>query len=68
MKNCIPKSLHTVTVIVKLARHFAAATITDGKFGMVPADCVATAVEFLGYTGTPDDHALASAAVKILSK
>ena len=58
----IPKSLHTVTVLVKLAGLFQR---TQGYY---PADALAAAVAFLGYADTPDAHGLAAAALKVMGK
>lgn len=63
MNKPIPKSLHTVTVLIKLAAHLASLTV-----GATPRECVNDALEFLGYDLNDDAHSLASAARKILSK
>ena len=59
----MPKSLHTVTVIVKLAK-FARGSIIMGE------DCdkrsVDWALAFLGYSVTEDTYDLAGAALKQL--
>lgn len=57
----IPKSLHTVTVIVKLARYHHNAE--RGTYDR----SIAWAVKFLGYADTPDTHGLAAAALKQLA-
>lgn len=57
----IPKSLHTVTVLVKLAKHARGLLIMGDN---ADRRSIAWAVEFLGYTGTPDTHELAAAALK----
>lgn len=59
----IPKSLHTVTVIVAIARELAA-------LGSRPqhGDHVADAVAVLGYVDAPDAYGLADKARKALAK
>ncbi len=57
----IPKSLHTVTVIVKLARYHH-----NAERGTYDRSIV-WAVKFLGYADTPDTHGLAAAALKQLA-
>lgn len=56
----MPKSLHTVTVLVKLARH-AMETYSDNIDG-----AISWALEFLGYSRSQDTYGLAAAARKQL--
>ncbi len=59
----IPKSLHTLTVIVNVAR------VLDLELvGACGGDSVTAALDVLGYTGAPDEHQLASKARAILAK
>lgn len=60
----IPKSLHTVTALVKLAR--LRDELTGGKFDRFAN--VEWAVQLLGYENTPDDHNLAAQACRQLQK
>jgi transcription termination factor NusB len=57
----LPKSLHTVTAIVRVARYIMAKHPTPANIA------VAEAVEVLGYYGASDPHALAAAALKQLT-
>ena len=59
----LPKSLHTVTVLVNVARAIAA---LNGR-GREPAEYVDTALSVLGYAGTPDAYGLADKARAILA-
>lgn len=59
----IPKSLHTVTVLVKLARHFR---VTQGWSYDNLEGPLDEALRFLGYATTPDTHELRAAALKQL--
>ena len=65
MTKPIPKSLHTVTVIVRLARFFRGFTVMGDDLN---ARSIAYAVEKLGYADTPDTHELAAKALEILEK
>lgn len=58
----LPKSLHTVTVLVAVARHLEA-------FGRVTGDGtdpVGDALAILGYSDTPDAYGLAAKARALL--
>ncbi len=57
----VPKSLHTVTVIVKLAKHARGFIIMGDD---VDRRSIDWAMDFLGYGDAPDDYRLASAALK----
>lgn len=57
MSKPIPKSLHTVTVLVRLADSYGRAD---------PEGRIERALEFLGYGSAPDDHGLAAAALKVI--
>jgi hypothetical protein len=57
----VPKSLHTVTVILKLARTAMLVERPD-----TPEHCIAWAFRFLGYEGAPDPHGITEAALKAL--
>lgn len=59
----LPKSLHTVTVIVAIARKLAALGCRP-QYG----DYVADAVAVLGYVGAPDAYGLADRARKVLAR
>ena len=61
----IPKSLHTVTVIVQLTRHLYA---TRSDFALTINHCLFKALDILGYCGTSDEHGLTLQALKKLSK
>jgi hypothetical protein len=64
--NTIPKSLHTVTVLVAVARlHLSLAMPTDP---LAITYAVNKALETLGYADAPDAHQLADKARKILAK
>lgn len=58
--KALPKSLHTVTAIVRVARY---AQMLDE---MSDADAVKTALDVLGYAGAPDPHGLAAKALKAM--
>jgi hypothetical protein len=60
-QNTLPKSLHTITVLVNVARIYL-----DG--GHERAHCVSLALAALGYDGTPDTYELASKARAILTR
>jgi hypothetical protein len=56
----LPKSLHTVTVLVNVARRYV-------EVERYPAnEAIEKALEDLGYGGAPDPYGLASAALKAL--
>jgi hypothetical protein len=59
----IPKSLHTVTVLVNVARKLR--TI---HCNLSPRSLISEAVAVLGYGDTPDVYGLATKAVAILEK
>lgn len=59
----LPKSLHTVTVLVRVATHLADIGQADS-----PSDAVEAALDLLGYSETPDTYALADAACRQLDK
>lgn len=59
----IPKSLHTVTVLVRLARLLARLHPHATHEGLV-----GLAVIELGYVAAADTHGLAAAALKVMSK
>jgi hypothetical protein len=61
----IPKSLHTVTVLVKIARHLRAAD--TGVFDQSPNHYVTCALAVLGHAISSDPCQLAARAVAILS-
>lgn len=56
----IAKSLHTVTVIVQVARGFI-------ETGSTPGGAVEAAKDVLGLAGRPDPYGLAAAALKQLT-
>ena len=58
-----PKSLHTVTVIVAMAR-----LILDAKPHYTPYDAVYAALSALGYPSESDHYGLALQALKKLNK
>lgn len=62
MSGCVPKSLHTVTVLVRLARMSRELSNHDDHTALV------WAFNFLGYGQTPDEHNLFAAALKVLPK
>jgi len=65
MQTNIPKSLHTVTVIVAVARTMKGAPRQN------MADCalaVSYALDVLGYSDTPDTYGLADKAAAILAR
>lgn len=59
----VPKSLHTVTVLVAMAR-----LILDAKPHYTPFDAVYAALSTLGYPAESDHYSLAQQAFKKLSK
>lgn len=59
----IPKSLHTVTALVNLAKH-----LMEYNDDAPIENCVYKAVHILGYTDTPDVHGLIAQALKKLTK
>jgi hypothetical protein len=61
----IPKSLHTVTVLVQLSRHLYVKRHDDT---ITIQHCLFKALEILGYIGTSDEHGLTLAALKKLNK
>ena len=64
--NTLPKSLHTVTVLVNVARECMAHREYSDRPG--DHDAVADALAILGYTGAPDAYGLADKARAVLSK
>ena len=62
----LAKSLHTVSVLVNVARLAGAATGNTQKRD--PAACVRCALIALGYDGAADPHGLAAKAVAQLSR
>ena len=60
----LAKSLHTVTVLVRVAHE-----VRNRQFPPLPADSAVTrALDILGLTGQPDSYGLALQAEKQLSK
>jgi len=59
--NTIPKSLHTVTVLVAVAR----AAYDEG---LNAQEAIADALAVLGYANTPDTYQLADKARKVLAR
>ena len=59
----VPKSLHTVTVLVAMAR-----LILDNKPHYTPYDAVYAAIQSLGYAAEADHYSLAQQAFKKLLK
>lgn len=61
----IPKSLHTVTVLVQFTRH-----LYDSRrdFELTIEHCLYKALDVLGYSTEPDAHGLALQALKKLRK
>jgi hypothetical protein len=57
----IPKSLHTVTALVNVARYIRTPTGTA-------EDAVIRATILLGYTDAPDPHGLIARAIAALAK
>lgn len=66
MANNLPKSLHTVTVLVNVARY----VLKHGPCAAMKsrAEAVEDALEILGYSRSADTYALAAAAIKQLGK
>lgn len=60
----IPKSLHTVTVLVNVAEYCRC----DGGGRMSVSDAVEFAASILGLNGRPDRYGLIESAIKQLSK
>lgn len=58
--KALPKSLHTVTAIVQVAKY---ALMLDE---MSNADAVQNAISVLGYAGATDPHGLVAKALKVL--
>lgn len=56
----VPKSLHTVTVLVKLAKHARGFIIMGDDSNRRSVDW---AMDFLGYAAAPDAYGLAAAAL-----
>lgn len=63
MAKSLAKSLHTVTVLVRIARDIQARDSNRGSFGAVYA-----ALDLLGLGDAPDDYGLAMQAIKQLKK
>ena len=61
--DTLPKSLHTVTVLVAVARLFLAQAPHYNAFGAVHA-----ALQSLGYTEEQDTYSLTQQAIKKLNK
>jgi hypothetical protein len=59
----IPKSLHTVTVLVAVARLHLRKYVSGGSPGLAVDD----ALETLGLLGKPDPYGLRAAALKALA-
>jgi hypothetical protein len=65
----IPKSLHTVTVLVNVAReHVRNAGLSYTSAPLCYQVAVRHALKVLGYADTPDAYGLAARAVAILEK
>ena len=64
----IPKSLHTVTILVQLTRHLyeTREQWTDNALSF--DQCLLRAIDILGYTGAADIHGLTLQALKKLHK
>jgi hypothetical protein len=65
MTKPIPKSLHTVTVLRRLAEVLARLSMPAETS---PAEAVAEVLRVLGYADTPDTHELAAKAVEMLER
>lgn len=63
----IPKSLHTVTVLVAVAQHLASrdSYFANPQHAAAAIDCAAA---ILGYAGANDVHGLRAAAIRKLEK
>jgi hypothetical protein len=61
----IPKSLHTVTVLVQLTKHLHA---TRSDYYLTIEHCLFKALDVLGYIDSPDVHGLTLQALKKLRK
>ena len=68
MQKPIPKSLHTVTVLVAVARLLRNLDNDAGRSLFTSAGYVECAVRQLGYAHTPDVYELADKAAAILAK
>jgi hypothetical protein len=65
----IPKSLHTVSVLVNVAQHHMAIVRHQYPQGnCTPAAAIDAAAAILGYADTADVYALKAAAVRKLEK
>ena len=64
----LAKSLHTVSALVAVARHYAESTQLRTGASVDAAGAVAAALCILGYEGAADPYGLAARAVAILSK
>lgn len=64
----MPKSLHTVSVLVNVARLFQQLAATNGGARMSAEYAVESAIGSLGYHGVPDPYGLAARAIAILEK
>ena len=60
--NTIPKSLHTVTALVNVARALRNQDRFNGRSDNLPAAYIAAAAQILGYVGAEDPHGLRDAA------
>lgn len=56
-RSQLAKSLHTVTVLIRVAQHLLAASDIDG-----PENAVQEAARILGYEGAPDPYGLVAKA------
>lgn len=64
----LAKSLHTVSVLVNVARLFQQLAAANGGTPMTAEYAVESAVGTLGYLGAPDPYGLAARAVAILER
>lgn len=64
----MPKSLHTVSVLVNVARLFQQLAAANGGARMSAEYAVESAIGSLGYHGAPDPCGLAQRSVAVLSK
>lgn len=64
----MPKSLHTVSVLVNVARLFQQLAAANGGARMSAEYAIESAIGSLGYHGAPDPYGLAARAAAILEK
>ena len=68
MTTTIPKSLHTVTVLVNVGRRMDCGAAPKADPALRAADAIHAAIGVIGYSTVPDDYGLVPKAIAALTR